>query len=765
MRRSAGRVWLVRLLRLGLIFICIGAVGAGALIVWLHHSTDIPNIAKLSEYRPQLVTRILGANGEFIGELANERRTVVPFDKIPRIMRQAVVDAEDADFYEHGGVSYMGILRAALKNLRPGSGRQGGSTITQQVVKNFLLSREKTAARKIKEIYLAYQLDNSLSKDEILWLYINQNNYGKGRYGCQEAARYYFNKNCEQLNTGEAALLAGIPQLPGKLDPVDHPDAAKRRQLYVLEQLVRRGHLAAGEAQRIGAEPIRLVKAVERQSTTAPEVVDQVKQQLIDKYGEDKIYSLGIEVRTTIDARLQDMARQALEKGLSDLDARESFRGPVRHLDARGVAKHLAELRKEIGEAGPKNSNVYEAVVTALDDAANAATVDLGVGKGLLQLASDKRYNPLKRKPTARFKLGDVVRVRPTGNERDGMYLVQPEFGPQAAMVVIDPETRHVKAMIGGYGYQQGTFNRALRAKRQPGSSFKPFLYATAFATRKYTPATLVNDAPEAYGLWKPQNDEKELFRGPVRIREALAESINTVAIRVMNDIGTAPVIETARKLGIKSELTGDLSLALGSSAVTPLEMVNAYATFPTLGKYADPVMVTAIAGEPVPAAPPSEVMAPEIAFLVTQVMTSVITEGTAKTAANALHRPAAGKTGTTNSHRDAWFIGFTPELVAAVWVGFDDMRQLGRGEQGAHAALPIWVAFMQQALKNQPPKPFTQPPGVVVQRIDPKSGLLAQPGATSIEEYFLEGTAPTQYAAPDTDSTEDFLMRQASGP
>jgi penicillin-binding protein 1A len=360
--------------------------------------------------------------------------------------------------------------------------------------------------------------------------------------------------------------------------------------------------------------------------------------------------------------------------------------------------------------------------------------------------------------------VGDVVRVRPTGEQREGRYLLLPEFGPQAAMVVIDPQTREIKALVGGYAFVPGSYDRALRAHRQPGSSFKPFLYATAFDSRRYTPASLVNDAPEVYDLWKPQNDEKEQFRGPVRLRVALAESINTVAIRLMSDIGTAAVIDTARKLGIKSELTTDLSLALGASGVTPLEMANAYATFPALGKFADPILVTSIGAEAQPRPQPVDALKPEVAYLMVQVMQSVIQEGTARAAAGALHRPAAGKTGTTNAHRDAWFIGYTPELVAAVWVGFDDMQKLGHGEQGARAALPIWTTFMTAALKNQPPRPFTQPPGLVVQRIDPKTGLLAPTGAAGLEEYFLEGTAPVETAPQDGDSTESFLLHQAAG-
>ena len=763
--RPRWKVWAIRLTLLSLVGLGCAILGIGLLFFWVAHDPNVPDVTKLNDWNPKLVTKVYGSGNSLIGELAQERRTVIPFEKIPQILRQAVVDAEDAAFYEHSGVSYLGMLRAAWHNVRHGGIAQGGSTITQQVVKNSLLSSERRFKRKVQEIYLAYRLEHSLSKDDILYLYINQNNYGHGRYGCEEAARFYFGKSCSDIDLAQAALLAGLPQSPARLDPLKHPEAAKKRQIYVLEQMVKHGHAKAEDAKKIEGQPIRIVKSAESKGTVAPEVVDLVKQELGSKFGEDKVWSMGTEVHTTIDPKIEDIARRSLERGLEDIDQREGFAKPLANLTGKKLTAHLKQLSKEVGDA-PKTGSVYEGVVTATDDGDQSVSVDLGSTRGILPLADDRRYNPKKLPPSKRFKTGDVIRVRPTGEKtHEGEWVLIPEFGPQAAMVVINPETREIKAIIGGYGYISGSYNRALRAHRQPGSSFKPFLYATAFDSRKYTPASLVNDAPEVYALWKPQNDEKEQFRGPVRLRTALADSINTVAIRLMSDVGTAAVIDTARKLGIKSELTTDLSLALGASGVTPLEMANAYATFPSLGKYADPVLITSIGGQPQPVVPPTEVMRPEVAFVTTMVMTSVIQEGTARRAAAEIHRPAAGKTGTTNSHRDAWFIGFTPELVAAVWVGFDDMRQLGKGEQGARVALPIWISFMKEALKNQPPRPFTQPPGVVVQRIDPKTGLLAPPGmGTAIDEYFLEGTAPTEMAPQDGQSTEDFLLKQAGG-
>ncbi|MCA1664780.1 MAG: penicillin-binding protein, partial [Myxococcales bacterium] len=408
----------------------------------------------------------------------------------------------------------------------------------------------------------------------------------------------------------------------------------------------------------------------------------------------------------------------------------------------------------------------------------DGAMVSLGATRGWLPLpAAVDRYNPKGLTADKRFSVGDVIRVRVIDYPKDKAPLLALELGPQAAVVVLDPNTREVKAIVGGYGYKPGGFDRALQAKRQPGSSFKPFVYTAAFATEKWTPASVLIDGPQTYvspGLapWKPQNAEKEEFLGPVRLRVALARSLNTVASQLVDTSrgGVDPVVvaSLAHDLGIESNLEANPSLALGTSVVSPFEMTNAYASFAAGGKRMAPQLIKRIGGEEVP--PPSaqavQALKPELAYLITDVMRSVIEEGTAASARGKLGRPAAGKTGTTNLDKkrpDAWFVGFTPSLVTGVWVGYDDMRDLGHGEQGARAALPMWVEIMQGALKGVPPQPFAQPPGIVVQKIDPKTGLLAPPGAQAIDEVFLEGTAPTQVAPAAGEANPDtFITDQA---
>ena len=398
--------------------------------------------------------------------------------------------------------------------------------------------------------------------------------------------------------------------------------------------------------------------------------------------------------------------------------------------------------------------------MTAVSDEKLEMQVDLGGWQGTvpLQGRGDDRYNPEKKKPSQRFAANDLVRVR----RAPGEGALELDLGPQGAVVVIDPATRRVLAMVGGYDFQPGQFNRALEAKRQPGSSFKPFVYAAAFDSGEFTPASIVNDAPEVYALWKPKNYEQGKFRGPVRVRDALANSINTVAIRVLHDVGPDKVVDLAHMAGIQSELPRELSLALGSGVVTPLELVNAFTTFATGGRVAAPQFLIEDG-----AAPPEtkQVMRPEVAYLITSVMQSVVEEGTAVAAKKALKRPIAGKTGTSNSGRDAWFVGFTPDLVAGVWVGFDDMRPLGKGEAGAKAALPIWIDFMKKAVESKSARAFRPPAGVVTARIDKKTGKLAAPGqpdSETLDEVFLEGTAPTETApAPGEVDPSTFVLDQ----
>ncbi len=763
--RGAGRSRRTRivlgLLKWGIVAtLGIGALSAAALagMFWVYGSDPrLPKIAAFADYKPKQVTRIYSADGKLIGEIFDERRTFVPLDRISPTMVNAMVDSEDEGFFQHSGLDFAGMLRALWVNVRHGETRQGASTITQQVVKTLLLTPERTMRRKVQEIILSRRLESALTKDEILTLYLNQIYFGHGRYGIEEAARFYFGKSAAELGIPESAVLAGIVQSPERLSPIKHPDAAKDRQTYVLRQMAENKHISLAEAQKWIDAPIPLVKSAEAALGIAPEIVDHVKAELTKRHGADELARLGITVRTTINAELQIAARQALEDGLEAVDGRHGYRGPITRLTPEKADKKLKQLKKELPANGPKSSESYDAVVISVDDATGELLVDLGGWKGAVMLhdgPTDKRYNTDKKKPSARFATYDLVHVRLSSDlgapkTKDAKKALLLDAGPQGAIVMIDPSTRHVLALVGGYGFQAGGFNRATRAQRQPGSSFKPYVFAAAIDSGKYTAATVVNDAPEVYDLWKPKNYEAGAFRGPVRLRTALALSINTVAIRVLADVGPAAVIGLAHAMGIKGELPAELSLALGSGVVTPLEHVNGIATFAAGGVFAEPVLITQIGDEVL--APPGRTQAlkPETAYVVASMMESVIEEGTA-TAAKKLKRRIAGKTGTSNGGRDVWFVGFTPDLVAGVWLGYDDMRSIGRGETGGKAALPVWIELMRTAFKGRGAKTFKQPPGVVVARIDRRTGKLAAPGeadAQTIEEVFIQGTVPTEVA------------------
>jgi penicillin-binding protein 1A len=780
----AGRPTWVRAARIAATIAVLGLFAGVAVLVGIfsYYGSDpkLPDLSRLDTYRPKQVTRILDRSGAPIGELGTEKRTVVPYNAIPKLLIQAVVSAEDADYFQHGGLDYRGMARAFVEDVLRGRRAQGGSTITQQVVKNLVLSPERTMRRKVQEIILARQLSQKLSKEEVLALYLNQIYYGRGRYGCEEAARYFFGKSVRDIDLSEAALLAGLPQSPERLSPRKHPDAAKTRQRYVLGQMAERGYIDRALADKVAAEPIRLVREPASARGIAAEAIDVVGGVLSDKLGEQAALDRGVTVSTTLDARLQELARTSLERGLEDLDARQGFRGPSGHLTGKALDKRHAEMAHAHAK-GIRDSEIIEGIVTRLEiDAGNPKGgrlfVDVGApdGKeGMVDFTLETRYGKGPKPLGARFKPGDLVRVRWAGDrprpDEGGLPLAL-ELGPQAAMVVMDPPTHQILALVGGYDFHAGGFDRSVRAQRQPGSAFKPIVYAAAVEARKITPATVINDAPEVYDLWKPQNYEKEQFRGPVRVRTALAESINTVAIKVLSEVGIDQVRAVAGRVGITSPIAPDvgLSLALGSLTVTPLELANAYATFADGGMAAKvdrASLVTAIGDQKLPVPQLQPGLAPEVAYVMVSLMRSVIDEGTARSAiAGKLHRPAAGKTGTSNGQRDAWFVGFTPDLLAAVWVGFDDMKKLGRGEAGGKTAAPIWADFMAKATAGKPTKDFAQPAGVVVQRIDKASGLLAAPGQETgtLDEVFLDGTAPTQHAAAAGQETNpDKLLLQ----
>jgi len=771
---------LLQILKWGALAALVGTALMAATIAavfWIYGRDDrLPNITKLSDYKPKQVTVILDGEGQRVGEIFDERRRFVPYEKIPKVVIDAFVSAEDDRFFEHSGIDYMGMVRAFFVNLKSRSARQGASTITQQVVKNLVLSQEKTFKRKIQEIILARRLERSLTKQEILTLYLNEIYLGFKRYGVQEASRFYFGKDVEQLNAGEAAVLAAMPKAPEEINPKKNPARTKERQTYVLNRMVQLHVLKPEEAQRFIDEPIQVVSKPFPHLGTAPEWVGLVKKELIAEKGEKALDTLGAVVRTTMDTKVQTAAQAALEKALRAYDERHKIYRPVRKVKPDKVEAELAKLKKRLGRKGPQAGEAYDAVVLAVHDAApvpGAAAgtpapppqtgeleVDLGDWKATVILGTldEDRYNPagdggVRKKPSERFAAGDVVEVMlpapgtPPVKPQHGERVVRLAPGPQGAIVAIKLPSREVAALVGGYSSRAADFNRATQAKRQPGSSFKPFVFAAAIDSGRYTAASLVNDAPEVYDLWKPQNYKKDNFEGQIRLRYALAKSINTAAIRVCHDVTPEVAAQLAARMGVASPLPRELSLALGSGEVTPLEMTNAVASFAAGGRFAPPRFVATVDNQPTAGVAPVEALRPATAYVVLDMMRSVVTEGTG-VAASKLPIPVSGKTGTSNDSRDAWFIGLTPDWAIGIWLGFDDNRPLGGKETGGATATPVFVDVMRAIAP--PAKTFTRPAGVAEARIDKKTGLLAPDGApegTWYTEVFLDGTVPTEVA------------------
>ncbi len=734
-----------------------------AVTFWIYaRDPKLPSVEKLKNYDPQQVTRIVVAgkdpqHPQLLGEIYTQRRTMVKYEDLPQLLVDAFVVAEDAGFWEHGGIDYKGMVRAFFVNLGSGKAKQGASTITQQVVKNLLLTPEKTFRRKMQEIILARRLESALTKQEILALYLNQIYFGHGRYGIVEAARYYFGDELKDLSPGEIAMLAGLPKGPEIYSPFKNRKLAEQRQEYVINQLVSHGKLDAAIAQQEINIPLPDKAHDAVASGVAPEIVDLVKKQLVADHGAAAMDTLGAEVYVTLRPDLQVAARTALQKQLRKYDAKHKVGVAIR--SAKDSAAEIAKLKRKLPKGAPKAGEIYEAVITAVSDDDKQLDVDLGGVTGAVALTGDHedRYNPEHEPPSARFHVGDVVEVVMPDPGAASRFDLAP--GPEGAVVIIDVKTREVVALVGGYKIRAGGFNRAMQAKRQPGSSFKPFVYATAIATGRYTAASIVNDAPDVYDLWKPKNYGK-CCEGPVRLRHALAQSINTVAIRVANDVTPSAVADTAHAMGIESDLPEHLSLSLGSGEVTPLELTNAFATFAAGGVYKPWRVVASIDGASQPEPEPTQAISPQVAYVVLDMMRSVVEDGTAKGAAKGLKIPLVGKTGTSNDERDAWFVGLTPEYAIGVWIGNDNNQPLGAKQTGGAIAAPVAVE-VAKSLGNRG-KHFERPSGVVEERIDKATGLLASPDADADKSYlevFVEGTAPTEVAPlPDEVDTTTFV-------
>ena len=737
---SAPLAWLYKLILTIIIVALIGAIigAAGVGLAIRKYESGLPSAQQLrNSYRPPQVTRVLARDGTVLSQVFTERRTVVAFGTIPAHTKLCFLAAEDAHFYEHEGLNYLGMLRAIVKNLRAGRTVQGGSTITQQVVKNLWLSPDRTMARKIQETILATRLEQSLSKDEILALYLNHIYLGHGRYGVEEAARYYFGKHASELNLAESAMLAGLVAAPERFSPRRDLSRALERRRFVLAQMQNKGFADPSLISQAMNEPVQLAPAAEEESDLAPEVVAVAMRTLQNAEGEAAERG-GYTIHTTIDPKLQAAARRAVRDNLDAFIKRQQREPPY-------LAKNRKVAWGSVATAHPKRFHIYVGRVSEVNDEKGALTVRVGDVIGIVRLALEQRFNPKRLTPSHFAEPGALLRVQVTGDPDATMPELRLDIGPQSALVAIDARSREVMALVGSYEAISGGLDRATHSRRQPGSAFKAFVYSCAIHSRRFTPASVLELPP----------DPKHGANGPrhLRLREALAISDNSAAEMVLNAVGPSEVVQWAHAVGIDSPLAPTTSLALGAYELTPLEIANGYATFASGGHFAAPIIVSKIEGPAgrevaLPAQPPTrQVMSNAEAYVTTSLLKSVIESGTGQRARR-LGRPLAGKTGTTNASKDAWFVGYSPEIVAGVWVGYDDASSLGSSESGASAALPAWIEFMKAAQENRPIVDFPQPNDIEVQKIDPASGLLAdidQPNA--IGEVFLAGTAPTQRA------------------
>jgi penicillin-binding protein 1A len=775
------------------LFITVVALGS---FVFLYLDTELPNVGELKTLQLQSPIRIYTVDGKLISEFGELHRTPVTFEQIPKPLINAVLATEDQRYFEHMGVDPYGLLRATTQLILTGTKSQGGSTITMQVARNFYLTRKKTYLRKLNEIMLAMKIERQISKEKILELYLNKIYFGSRAYGVAAAAQAYFGKDLSRLNLSEMAMIAGMPKAPSALNPFVNPKAARDRRDHVLHRMLERGYITAPAYRQAIKQPLVLSPRNLAFGMDAPYVAEMVRDSLISELG-DAAYKGGYSVYTTIDSRMQEAANNSLQNALLAYDRRHGYRAAQRNLGAY-QAGMLDEWVNALAEQPPIHG-IHSAVVIKTSEKMLTVLLD---NAQIVPVSLVWNKNSISRNV---FKSGDLIRVEQLNNAWQLSQLPEVE----GAIVALDPKTGALKALVGGFSYAQSNFNRVTQAQRQPGSSFKPFIYAAAL-DKGYTLASLIEDAPieisdPSVGIWRPQNDD-HIFRGPVRLRVAIINSINLVTIRLLQNIGLSYTINYLTRFGFeKKQLPHSLSLALGTASVTPLQMASGYAVFANGGYRVTPYLIeriqdwhgkvayeahpkqaytndtakktdnTAQTDEELSAAileelqkkptedvtkaiegkvvEPTESMAeqaisPQIAYLMTTALQDVIKFGTGRQALALKRSDIAGKTGTTNEKVDAWFCGYNPQIVTAVWVGFDQPRSLR--EYGGQAALPMWIDFMRVALAGKPVQSMTPPEGIISVGIDPKSGLLAESGqSNAVNEVFQKDSKPSEVASP----------------
>ncbi len=760
----------MQLRRLAYPIMVLGAVGAMGVAVagfiLLLALPNLPSIEALTDYQPKIPLRVYTSDGVLIGEFGEERRSLVTMAEVPEVMKNAILSAEDERFYQHTGVDYVGVLRAAYSNLLTGGRRQGASTITMQVARNFFLSSEKTLTRKIYEALLAFKIEASLSKDQILEIYINQIYLGQRAYGFAAAAQIYFGKSLAQLSPAEAAVLAGLPKAPSSYNPIANPKRAKQRQLYVLRRMHELGHLNDEQFAEAQKAPIVVKHEVDEYKVHGEYVAEMVRQMLHERYP-DEVYSRGFRVYTTIDKNDQEFAYRAVRRGLLDYDRRHGYRGPEGYAELDGNGESEEDYEEALADH-PDSDDILAAVVLEAGPQRVRAwrrggeVVDIG-GDGLRFAA---RMLEDKAPPNKRIRRGAIIRI---AKDEKGHWQLLQLPAAEAAFISLNPEDGAVRSLVGGFDFNRNKFNHVTQAWRQPGSGFKPFIYSAALE-KGFTPATVINDAPVVVDasltggqVWEPKNYDGK-YEGPMRMRTALAKSKNMVSIRILQAITPQFAQDYITHFGFDADKHPPyLTMALGAGSVTPWQMARGYAVFATGGYRIEPYIIARIVddrGNLLARAQPARAGDESIraidarnAFIMDNLMHDVVRYGTAARAMSLGRNDLAGKTGTTNDYVDAWFNGYQSTQVGIAWVGFDQPRKLGSNETGSVTALPIWMSYMSKALKNVPQSFMSVPEGVTVARIN-DSGLLAPDGKP---EYFYPENLPPQEGLSTTRSPEEI--------
>ncbi|MCP4869859.1 MAG: PBP1A family penicillin-binding protein [Proteobacteria bacterium] len=815
-----GKVYRSKFVRFSLLMVVlIGLAGIGTLVgVIMHYSKGLPSVDTLAVYEPPTVTIVRDGEGQIIGQFWEEQRYLVPLERIPKHVQDAFVASEDAAFWEHSGLDYMGIARAMLKNIQERRMAQGASTITQQVARSFLLTREKKLERKIKEAILSVRVEKNFSKEHILYLYLNQIFLGHGAYGVGAAAQLYFNKDISELTLAEGAIIAGLPQAPSNYSPNRNFDAARQRQRYVLNQMADKGYITQEEADIAYDTPLVFSKKRDKNLDHAPYYVEHVRRYLVQTYGHDTVYNQGLQVVLPLDLELQYVANEAVKTGVRRSDKLMGYRGAIeQHAAPSAQAERRIEIdRKRAVDLRPydpafelpegavdpdlipplQEAEISRAIVASVEK--KYAFVDVGSRRGLLHVEEFTWCHNVNPEVTFKYfrcksvddvlEVGDEIEIsvvaeteewtKTLGRKWEGSYewprlaMEQPPL-PEAALMSVRITDGAVLAMVGGDDYTESEFNRATQAKRQVGSTFKPLVYAAALDSEdvEFHASSILIDAPiveESRGekgeVWTPGNSGGE-YLGETTFRRGLILSRNIVTLKVLQKIGVNYFYDYIQRFGFESELNKDLSMGLGTASIAMAEMARAYTVFPTLGARQDLYYVSEVrdrhgnvleattAGERI-----EDVMDENTAFIMVNLMQDVVRAGTA-TKANVLKVPLAGKTGTTNGYRDAWFTGYTPELLTTTWVGLDDFKPLGRGQYGGDVALPIFIEYMKAALVKYPPSEYEKPSGVRFHKVDPMTGLLVEKGRAGVNVPFRKGTEPTRMA-PEAGAvdTADFL-------